>query len=304
MNSARDFIIGAVALGASLITGGSVDKIKTPSEIQLSMHETFHYPEIEGKKIEAVPYLTLPFRKKDLSMPYEITEGWIYSAPELKIHKQNLIHAGIDYHVPYGTIVVAPVDGYAISSYHTSRVKDSSEKDKFYQGRPVNLGLGYFVRIYVPSVNRVVEMAHLSDIDLNIPFSMPERTEDGWKPTNHDLKPDEWANSPFAVFVKRGTPIGKVGYSGLTWGYEEYQEGAKRPVQIDTTKFNSWDEPHLHFDEFARNPKTNELSYQRDPYGIYGTFDLYPTEGNKRPLGKDPLFFLNKDGLPKYADDP
>lgn len=38
MDRLRDFIIGVVAFGAS-------------------MHEAFHYPEINGKKIQATPYL-------------------------------------------------------------------------------------------------------------------------------------------------------------------------------------------------------------------------------------------------------
>lgn len=301
----RDFIIGIVAMSASFLTGGNVDKV-TPSEttqVQQSMHEASHYPEIDGKKTPATPYLTLPFRKTDLPNGYDITEGWIYSAKELKIHKASFVHGGIDFHAPYNTPVVAPTDGYAMSSYHTYRITDSRGQDKLYEDKTFNMGLGYFVRMYIPSVNRFIEIGHLSDIDTKIPFSMPEKTEEGWQPTNHNMKPDEWIKSPSVVFIKRGEPIGKVGYSGLSWGYNDYQEGASRPIPLDNTKFKSWDEPHIHFEEFARDPKTNDMGYHRDPYGIYNTYHEYPTPNRKKAMGTGPLFFLGNDTLPQYADE-
>ncbi len=312
MERLRDFILGLAALGTTFFHGGSIDKVgptPTAGKTEITRHEKFHYPIIDGKKTEAVPYLTLPFRKADIvkkgqnTPPYSITEGWTYSAEELKISKADPLHAAVDFHVPYGTPVVAPADGYAVSSYFTYKVTDKDDKQVEYQGKPLHMGLGYFVRIYVPSVNRVIEMGHLSDIDEAIPFSPPIRSEYGWEPTNHRMSFDEWVNSPAAVFVKKGTVLGKTGYSGLTWGYDDYVAGATRPVVIDPAVNKSWDEPHIHFEEFYFHQVTNEMGWQRDPFAVYDTYDKYPAPGNSNKMGKDPLFLLNAQGQPKYADE-
>lgn len=192
-----------------------------------------------------------------------------------------------------------------MSTYMSNWVEDeATKKPKLYQGKPIRMGFGYFVRMYIPSTNRYVDIAHLSDIDSRIPFSPPEKTEDGWDPTNYDMKTEEWKDSPNTIFVKRGQTIGKVGYSGLGWGTEEeWKEGATRPVVTDPGIFKSWDKPHIHFEEFSIDQKKGTKGWQRDPYDIYDTYEYYPTPERKTSMGKEPIFFLNKDSLPKYADD-
>ncbi|GEM_PF-1741691 len=281
------------------------NNLPTVHQSQLSWHEVLHTPIVNGKKIEATAYLTLPFRRSDVKVPYNIYQGFIYSADELKIHGGNPVHGGIDYHLPYGTPIVAPADGYATSSYLSTWVKDEETRQtKLYQGKPIRYGFGYFVRMYIPSTDRYLDIAHMSDVDSAVPFSPPEKKEDGWYPTKYDMKTDEWKSSPNAVFVKKGSIIGAVGYSGLGWGTEEeWHEGATRPVVTDPTVFKSWDKPHIHFEEFSIDQEKGIKGWQRDPYAIYDTYDYYPTPTRHTTMGKDPLFYVGTDALPKYADD-
>lgn len=263
-------------------------------------HYKIHHPFINDRIIEPIPYLTLPFGKEDFSKStYSITEGWRYSRQEQKIHGYA-IHGGIDYQAPYGTVIVAPCDGYAISSYFSFPIKNGDSVKRI-DGKQVYFGLGYFVQIYNPEVNRFVVLAHLSEVDPSIPFSLPTFKDNIWAPTSHNLKINELTDHPYVVQIKRGDVIGKLGYSGLRWGYEEYIEGSSRPVVIDETKCISFDEPHVHFEEYWRDQKTEVKGYQRDPYDIYLTARNYPTPKHKALIGREPLFILGSDGLPIFA---
>ena len=267
---------------------------------RLARHRRFHYPIIEGKETPATPYLTLPFRESDLRGEYDITEGWIYSQEEQAIH--GLVnHNAVDIFVPYGIPVVAPTDGYAISSYHTFWLRDESGRTKSYQGKSLRFGLGYFVQIYVPSVNRFIQMAHLSDIDPSIPFSVPIPNGEDWNPTNHNLKIADLKTNSKVVEVNKGNIVGRVGFSGLAWGYKDYISGEQRPVQIDPAIQKSWDEPHIHFEDFWRDQSTGQKIANRDPYGIYSIREDYPTPIRKGISGKDSLFLTGNNSLPSFA---
>lgn len=264
-------------------------------------HAQFHYPIVDGKKIQPEPYLRLPFKKVD-GAKAKIAEGWLYSKEELQITHIPPKHDGIDYALPYGTPVLAPADGFAIASYQTSTLLNKNGEVILYKDKPVNMGYGYFVRMYVPAVDRFVTIAHLSEIDVTIPFSPPEQSDGGWLDTNTKMPADLWMDTNITTFIKKGTVIGKVGYSGLTWGYEEY-DWSGVPYVIDPAEYKSWDEPHIHLEEHWIDSETQEITAERDPYGIYSTFEDYPTQKNAVSLGKDPLFILNEDGTPKYADE-
>jgi hypothetical protein len=312
-------LISSLVLGVSTLFGGQPSATPLPlSPISLERHQTFHYPEPEDlpEATTPTPYLVLPFRSADLQS-YEVSQGWIYSQKELEIHHANPIHAAVDFYVPYGTTVASPVDGYAMSSYETSwvreggdykeRVKENNkESDKpvrLYQGKPIRLGLGNFIYIYVPSVNRFLELGHLSEIDPKIPFSPPEYNPktDGWEATNYDTSIIDMPTSPDWVKVSRGDTLGKVGYSGLTWGYDDYIKDSQRPLVIDPKISKSWDIPHVHFEEFYINQETKQKGWQRDPYGIYDTYEYYPTPKRAGQMGKDPLWLLDQNNLPQFA---
>lgn len=257
--------------------------------------QEFHHPIVEGKETEAIPYLSLPFQSGTV---YRVTEGWEYSREETTIHG-FVNHKGIDLAAPYGTSVVAPADGYAMTSYHTTWIRTGKEI-RTYQGKPIRYGLGNFIQIYIPTINRFVQLGHLSEIDPTIPFSMPVEESGDWQPTNHTLPASEIVKNSAYVPVKKGQPLGRVGYSGLGLGYEDYRAGEKRPLIIDPNQYKSWDEPHVHLEEFYRDQKTGTKGWQRDPYGIYLTAEYYPDTTHNQPFGKEPLFLLNGN-LPVFA---
>lgn len=281
----------------------AVPREVSPEQERLERHAEFHYPTVEGKEVPAKPYLSLPFRKSDLNEGYQITEGWIYSKDEQAIHGLSE-HMGVDLAVPYGTPVVSPVDGYVMSSYHTFWVDNGS---RYYKGQAVRLGLGYFVQIYDPSVNRFIQLAHLSEIDDSIPFS-PADEQPGvdlnYNPTNHDLLIGQMENHHAYIEVAKGQPLGKVGFSGLAWGlaYEdEYRINAEgRPI-YPNPPIRSWDEPHVHLEEFWRDQVTGQKTARRDPFGIYSTAEDYSSSSRKGIQGKDPLFLMQSNGMPQFA---
>lgn len=264
----------------------------------------YHHPIVEGKKVPTVPYLSLPFKKTDFTesknTSYDITEGWLYSQAEKSIHGFNH-HVGIDFAVAYGTPLVAPTDGYAMSSYHTFWLKNNNNRIKTYQNKPLRFGLGNFIQIYIPEVNRFIQIGHLSDIDKNIPFSQPILHEDDWLPTNHTLTIQELINDPKVVKIARGQLLGRVGFSGLGWGYTDYQAGCDRPLILDPEKYSSWDEPHVHYEECYRDQTDGKKFAQRDPYGIYSIFSDYPTPVRQGVLSQEPLFFMDDNHLPQFA---
>lgn len=261
-------------------------------------HNNFHHPEVNGVRAMTNKYLALPFLS-DVGT-YQITEGWMYSRAEKAIHGLK-IHAGIDFYVPYGTVVVAPCEGIAISSYHSFPILQENGQTKRLEGKQVYFGLGYFVQIYVPQEARFIQLGHLSEINNSVPFSIPTFDKGVWTPTNHTLKQKEMAGNPMVTKVKRGQILGKVGFSGLRWGYNDYKQGSKRPVLLDTAKYQSYDEPHVHFEEMGRD-ETGKKGWQRDPYDIYLSARNYPTPKRNRTIGDEPLFIIGSDSLPIFAD--
>jgi murein DD-endopeptidase MepM/ murein hydrolase activator NlpD len=303
----KQFVVGLMAFGSSVMPLTTpLPQSFTPE--QISRHSFFHYPVIEGQKLEAKPYLKVPFSKSEIP-EYDITEGWQYSEAEKSIHGHD-IHGGVDFAVPYGTSVYAPIDGYAMASYQTSWVLDVSGDKKLYQGQQVRYGGGYFVQIYNPDIKRFVLLAHLSHIAPSIPFSPPEYEEDfdNWKATHEDIPIDEIPNSRYVKFVHAGEPIGKVGTSGLGLGdHVEYTAGSNEPQDLSQTDHPSWDEPHLHFEEYSREfmdkseEKYGKKIWQRDPYAIYSTYPDYPTVRREKLIGKDPLWIMDQDEKPEYV---
>ncbi len=262
-------------------------------------HNGAHHPIFRDQTIEAIPYLTLPFQETD---QYQIQEGWKYSPTETRIHG-SIGHAALDFGRPYGSKVLAPAAGIIMASYfsYLVRAKDS-DVVKVLQGKEVGMGLGLFVQLYVPSTDRHIVLAHLSRLYDHIPYSSPQRRDHNtWYPTNHAIRPEEADNHP-DVFkrVEAGEPIGEVGFSGLTWGYEDIPEGENRPQVHDPEKISSWDQPHIHMEE-CRRDDNGVKQFHRDPYDIYNTHQFYPTPTMMRAVGREPLFILGPDGLPIYA---
>lgn len=274
---------------------------------RLQLHNQFHYPVIEGKEVPATPYLTLPITS-EVGKEWDITEGWFYSQEEQRIDGETQ-HSALDIQAPYGTAIAAPADGYAMSSYYTYSFTDQSGNPILYEGKQIGFGFGNFIEMYVPEVNRFIVLGHMSEVDKTIPFSKPVLYQgNGWYPTNHNLLISELKNSPYYVKVKQGQLLGRMGHSGLSWPYDPLYHGESEPPVFRNEKdVPSWDETHVHMEDFyrAQDPDINKRikGWYRDPAAVYWTFEEYPSP--KRPekkFGKDPLFILPQGStLPQFA---
>lgn len=223
-------------------------------------------------------YLSFPVKGK-----YRITEGWNYSKQEKKIHGLTF-HGGVDFAQPRNSPVYAAASGWAIASYSSNPFYDEKTgKPRRYRGKIIGMGLGNFVQIYHPDVRRFTQYGHLGKIIERIPFAKPRKLADGRLiPVGHKIRPADISKYRKAVWVERGEVIGYIGDSGLTLGYQDYPE---RP---NPKKYPSWDETHLHFEEFVRNSRGPKQ--RRDPYDIYASSECYPWPGNKKAAGKEQLW--------------
>ncbi len=268
--------------------------------------DRFHSPTVNGEKIEPKAYLTLPFSRTDVSN-IKIDEGWLYSYDEYQIHGME-VHTAVDFQAPYGTAVYAPADGYAMSSYFTLPVKPH-EKEIIYKEKAINYGLGLFVRMYIPLAHRFIDLAHLSEIDNAIPFSDPEYDEEKkrWDPTNEKISINDIPSHSAWVKVIQGQFLGRVGTSGLAWGYDDFTDKPQRKVIYDPKTEVSWDDPHLHFEEFSQvqDPHKDEVQGQktapRDIYGIYSFEGDYPMLDQKLDPRFKALILTGEDGRPLFA---
>ena len=118
-----------------------------------------HKPSIPSK-----PYLKLPLHNN-----FEISEGYIYSQSERKIHGQYF-HKAVDYSTSWGQPVYASASGYAVASYHRYTIQNSDKTLKLFKNKPLGNGLGLFVQIYHPEKicgvknGRITQYGHLSKI--------------------------------------------------------------------------------------------------------------------------------------------
>lgn len=229
-----------------------------------------------GLKVK--PFLTLPFK----SELYKIDGGWFYKPADLvtKMGGSNR-HYGTDFTLTRGTPVLAAASGRAIASYHHYLLRQKEDRRRFirYKGKLMGNGQGNFVIIYHLKQKLFTQYGHLEKLDPRIPFYKPEKKRGLVQPPVKKFQPCFFSKKN-AWRVKRGEVIGWVGDSGIIGG---------------------WDEPHLHFeiyryrDKEGRKPKDSYL----DPYDIYETAEHYPWLKHKRELGKNYLWILGKDGLPR-----
>lgn len=209
---------------------------------------------MQSKK-QIKPFLALPFKK---GSDFKISEGVYYSKSETKIHGRRL-HRAIDFSATKGTKVYASANGYAAAS---SNFGFSSKK---YQGKKVGYALGNFVQIWHPKEKVFTIYGHLDSISSFLSFYKGKKQD--------EITVSKFYNQPLAEFlkiakyIKRGTFLGTVGDSGLSFG----------------NKNNSWDEPHLHFAVFTRK-RTGRYKEWFDPYGINGKAESY-TENKTKPIG-------------------
>ena len=226
---------------------------------------------------------SIPFKGPKLP---EMTESWVYSAAERSIHGYTN-HGGIDFAAPRGTPVYAAADGYALSSSHFVPLA------KEYNGKsPLGFGLGEFVQIWHPDQGVYTSYSHLSKVSSDIPYFKPECDNTGYcDPKVIYASTDDIMDK--AKFIKRGTLIGYVGDTGLSWGYTE------QPRKVRSyTKFPSWDETHLHFEMYTRDPVKFTKANRYDLFGIYGRLSQYTASSY---TGAEALWKLDSNNKPLFA---
>lgn len=234
-----------------------------PEPLQLKDSEKFSFPLASGT-------------------PYTLTESWLYSTQERKIHGY-VNHGALDFAVPKGTPIYAVTDGYAIASTHFAPLERS------WNGQtPVGFGLGEFVQIWHPQQKVYTSYSHMAKQAENIPYYEPTCDDYGW------CDPKVIYNSPEYImrkgkFIKRGELVGYAGDSGLALGYNE------QPKQENVLP--SWDEVHLHFEVYTRNSETFGKARRYDPYGVYGRLEQYPGDMTKNHV----LWQITENGAHVYS---
>lgn len=241
------------------------------------------------------PFLTLPFGK---DAPIEITEGWYYTEEEHQIHG-GTEHRGIDFATPYGAEVFAPCDGLAVRSYSLGYVEDESSPDgyRYYQEKLVGCGLGHFVQIFHPKTGLFVVLGHLSWTPPEIHMLWPERVDLSGIPYIEWWPPQRLFSARMSRVISRnirkGDLIGRVGDSGLAWGYQE-----SPTLRPDCEEFPSWDEPHVHFRVCRRDEEGNRTDHF-DPYNLYAKNVRVYQDLSTLPEGN--LWLPNEHNLPRFA---
>jgi murein DD-endopeptidase MepM/ murein hydrolase activator NlpD len=225
------------------------------------------------------PFLSLPFAT---ATRFVVSEGWLYSAREQKIHGHD-VHGAIDFASSRGTPILCAADGFAVASFQAGF-------SGTYRGKRVGYGLGHFVQVWHPDRRIYTVYGHLEEISVAIPALAAERVGEEWNPVGLHIPTTTLVS--LAVPVRRGQCIGAMGDSGLSWGYTETPDS-----RVDPSQYSSWDEVHLHFEVYDRR----SLSYQKqnrwDPFGLYDNRSAYRSLRS----ASEGLWLLDKEGMPECA---
>lgn len=267
-------------------------------------------------------FMTIPLSRtwlKRHNIDYQISEWWIYSTGEQTIH--GLInHRSVDYVVPYGTPVYAPVDGFIQASYYNTTLGEIGKRT-MYQDKTINYGLWYWVQIVYPdpahpldpSKVTFIQIAHLSRFAATIAQTIKwldyvyDAAEDAVKIDNYALTYTQLAfilrgMNTRVIPVKQWDLIGYAGKSGLEWWEEIWSWYVPKMYTKDPNL--SRDEAHLHVQLYERWDTWWKKPWStKDIYHLWtgAIWSQYPTHTNWLMLTPWHLF-KSKDGkLPDYA---
>jgi len=246
-------------------------------------------------------YLTIPLSRSWLEknkISYQINEWWMYSSGEKAIHWLTN-HKSIDYTVPYGTPVYAPVDGFIQGSYYNTTLWAIGSR-VMYQDRTINYGLWYRVQIvypdprdpFDPSKVTFIQLAHLSRLSPIVEQTIKgsdyiyDPVEDAMKIDNYSLTYTDLAfvlraMSTRVIPVKQWELIWYAGNSGLEHWENVDENYIPRDYVFDPQ--NSRDDVHIHMQTYKRNSNGSKISTSiKDPYhlGTWATGPNYPTHDN------------------------
>jgi hypothetical protein len=262
--------------------------------------------------------LYLPFSYK-FYRSFQVTEARRYSwstwymniiwSWEYFIHGLKK-HSAIDYALPYGTPVLAPMDWYMIASYHNAFLKEKWYM-KLYQWTQLHYGLWWYVQIWNPANDIFVVLGHLSSIDELLLVSPPyptrwknwvSRRDPTWVTYNSGIL-QQMINDPITypgvVYVKRWQRIGTVWVSWIEWD-NEMRSTLPVPRKPEYPQSLSRDEPHIHLEVFTVVDWKKKLL---DPYNMYNDFSWYPDSNTVRTSLKNTLFKQTPKWRIYFADE-
>ena len=227
------------------------------------------------------------------------SQAWGYQDREIKIHGKK-DHPAHDFAANRGTKLYAPVSGYAICSFHQTKLRDYNSELIKYDGKFICYSLGRFWQFYLPEYKIYIMLAHLDVLSTALGcYVEPEDRGDGefYPPILQD--PPE-VMMERAKFIEQGTLLGTMGTSGLGWDYTETPSDSPDPRQQPT-----WDPDgsHVHVEVFTRDGK-GDKHLRFDPFGIYSrNLLLYQqfTYGERDPLPRENMWQLGDNNRPLFA---
>lgn len=281
------------------------DRVKAEAE-RSSHHYFYKFKDTSQKEKEArltvEPFLYLPIGRADLPEVW-VGQGWTANPDEAQIDFIQA-HEAIDICGKYGTVVRAPMDGWYICSVQQSwrRVKNQIV---MYEGKPIAYGGGISVEGINENEDRTQSL-HLAKA-VDVPFFKPDQDpnrKDEYTP--NVLRRELEFYKKNGRFIRAGEPIGLMGYSGLEYGTLGKYRGEDKAPEVVEGEFTTWDPlsrikpgktAHVHWAIFRRQGLEK---YYRDPTGLYLPAKYYALDGSK-PLGKDPLVYIDSKGAPLAA---
>ncbi len=214
-----------------------------------------------------------------------IASGFEYDPDEVALHGVKF-HGAIDLDVPRGTKILAPADGYYLSTYGEFLTRHEDGLPRQIGGRKVYYG-SFMIQGWHKH-GRYTQYAHVDWVNPKIPYYLPIKiVDEGGKPTA-DLKHNpilrapvaEYRKSGVATLIRAGEIIGEVGMTGCGLGETCYSSAkfmADGRPDFRGVNYTYYTEPHLHFVAFAGREPRSRHARLVDPFGIYGQAeDGYP----------------------------
>lgn len=256
-------------------------------------------------------YLQWIFKKSARGPRVEVLAGFLYTYEEAMVNGFDTSHGAIDYRVKRGTVLLAPHSGWLMSTFEEAPAGRLFSRDWAFGTNPNERhikpadegptkdqeqfsGGGYMLQLVDPATGLYSQFCHLDEVLVpKTPFEC-KITPQGVLPSPKlRMLPGEF-NNRNAVWVEAGEPIATSGISGCGWGKSSYSYVSlteTRAPNFSNIWIPHWSDPHAHHLMGMRHPFTRQMAII-DPFGNYGTRELYDTSDIGRPGRYHPSLWL------------